>query len=183
MKIITIFIIFLILVGCKESNESSHILLLKVDYTTYAFEGGKEIPISDDVAGADTIPIDLDYNAPGDFGDVTLYYKPTNEMIFSGEIIWMGLGEISFPRSFDPADSYSQLNLPIEKPENSMFQYIPNGSGINTVAYDSVWIGIQNLKIVQKYMNSGKKIGFFIYTPSVGAGNPADWDYLVIMNK
>jgi hypothetical protein len=33
------------------------------------------------------------------------------------------------------------------------------------------------------YANSHKKVAVYLYTPSVGIGNPADWYYLVFVEQ
>lgn len=186
MKQFLIFICIILLFGCSnddESNKTSSIVLLQVDYVTNVFEGGKEISISEAISSPDTIPISIDYNAPGDFGSIALYYQPTNEMIFNGTIIWMGLGQISFPNDFVSAGNFSQMDSEIEQPDSTKFQTVFYDLYNQSIDYANIWNAINNLELVANYLNGHKKIGLFLYTPSVGAGNPNDWDWFVILNK
>jgi len=181
-----IAIVLLILLGCTKDDElinSNRIVLLKVDYMTEVFEGGKEIILSNNSPDTDTLPINVIYYPPGDFGNITLYYQPTNEMIFDGSIIWMGTGHINFPEEFDSAESFSKLETEIEQPEISEFQIIFYELNYQPIDYTEIWSAINKLEIVSDYLKSNKKIGLFLYTPSVGVGDPNEWDWFVIMNK
>lgn len=186
MKKFAIFIGIVLLFGCSKDDESkvsNTILLLQVDYMTNVFEGGKEIPISFCNSSSDTIPISVDYKEPGDFGSIALYYQPTNEMIFNGTIIWMGTGKKSFPNDFNSADSFLKLGSEIEQPNITRFQITYYNLYNQPIAYTNLWNAINKLEIVADYLNSNKKIGLFLYTPSVGVGNPNEWDWFVILSK
>ena len=60
------------------------------------------------------------------------------------------------------------------------FAYYPD-----TIDYSSIWNSISNLEIVNNYLNTNPngKINLFLYTPSVGIGNPADWDWYIILKN
>jgi hypothetical protein len=45
-----------------------------------------------------------------------------------------------------------------------------------------IWMEIADLAIVSEYMNAQLQVGLYLYTPSVGIGNPADWDWFVLPN-
>ena len=166
----------------QETLASNTILLLKVDLMTYTFEGAKELELSSEISDSETIPLYVDYAPPGDFGNIALYYEG-EELIFDGSIIWMGLGEISYPESFDPPSSFSELNSTIPLPDTTRFQLIFNDFNYPSIDYSLIWNAINKLEIVNDYHESYKNIGLFLYTPSVGIGDPNDWDWFVIMNK
>ena len=86
-----IFILFAVLVfSCDNDsepvilNEANKVILLKVDFLTNEFEGGKEFEFST----SESFTISSTYNTPVDFGDIQLYYNELNEKIFDGTIIW-----------------------------------------------------------------------------------------------
>lgn len=184
-RIVFIFLIALLFNGCKkdEVENTNGILLLQVDYMTNVFEGGKELMILNNINNSDSIPIEIDYKAPGDFGNITLYYEPSGEMIFDGSIIWMGTGEIKFPKEFLTADKFPVMDTFIEEPERTKFQTIFYNLNNQSINYSVIWSSINKLEIVEDYLKSNKKIGLFLYTPSVGVGNPNEWDWFVILNK
>lgn len=182
LLILSIFILSSCSKGDKDNltEDYNSIVILKVDYVTYKFEGGYEQQINSEITNTDTIPITIKYKAPGDFGNISLYYKPTNDLLFDGSIIWMGTGTIKYPETFIPAKSYSLLEDPIAKPKVSTFKCI---FGTPPTDYSSIWNSINNLQIVSNCLDSKKKIDLFLYTPSVGVRNPNDWDWIIVMNR
>ena len=185
MNKMLLFISFIFLLGCTESEieKSNKIVLLQVDFMTNVFEGAKEQNFSSNISSSDTIPISIDYKAPGDFGSITLYYQPTSEMVFDGTIIWMGTGQIKYPENFISPEKFSKLETSIDLPDISKFQTIFYNLHNQSIDYASIWSSINKLEIVADYLKSNKKIGLFLYTPSVGVGDPYEWDWFVIMNK
>lgn len=187
-------LLFLLLIGIffscdkNDGNENQEtkntIVLLKVDFLTSVFEGGKELEFS----SSSDFTISSNYKAPGDFGDVQLFYDEFNEKLFEGTIIWMGLGERSYPEVIDLPVSFSILTDSLPLPEIDMFEnvmYSENAYYPDTIQYSDIWKAISNLEIVLNYRNSNpnEKINLFLYTPSVGIGNPADWNWYVILKN
>jgi len=66
------------------------------------------------------------------------------------------------------------------QPDDSRFQKIFSELPFD---YSKIWKSISNLCIVAEYLKNNKKIGLLLYTPSVGVGDPHDWDWYVIMSK
>jgi hypothetical protein len=187
----TIFILLVALIfSCDNDcepilqNEANKVILLKVDFLTNEFEGGLEFEFST----SESFTISSTYNPPGDFGDIQLYYNELDEMIFDGTIIWLGTGEISYPEEIDAPGNFSTLDENLELPESSLFEtvmydefaYYPEN-----IDYSGIWNSIGNLEIVQNYMNSNPqgKINLFLYTPSVGIGEPAEWDWYIYIKN
>ena len=167
-----------------EANIENKVLLLKVDYETNAFEGGVELVFPE----ADTFTISADYNAPGDFGDITLNYEEVGQPLFMGSIIWMGTGFMVYPCAMNMPDEFVSLVSPVPMPAIDQFEkvmydefaYYPD-----PINYAAVWDAIDNLVQVQAYRqsNPNAKVNLFLYTPSVGVGNPAEWDWYVILKN
>ncbi|MDR6969491.1 hypothetical protein J2X31_003524 [Flavobacterium arsenatis] len=161
--------------------QDNKVLLLKVDYTTNVFEEGKELTFSDTTA---TFTVETEYQTPADFGGIQLYYQELDAKIFDGTIHWMGLGTISYPESFDPASSFdvvltNDFVFPTEGFENV---FNPNQE---TYDYQTVWSAVQSLVKVREYLfsNPDATAKIFLYTPSVGIGNPAEWDWIIILKN
>ena len=87
-------------------QEDNRVLILKVDYLTFSFEGGNELLFDD----TSSFNISSNYNPPGDFGDIQLYYEEFDELIFDGTIIWMGTGNRSYPETMNPAINFEIIN-------------------------------------------------------------------------
>lgn len=175
-------IILLIISSCtKDKTQNSSIALLKIDYTTNIFEGGVVFQYPIATTASDSLPINVTYVDPGDFGGLTCTYSPTGDIIFDGSIIWSGTGNINFPTQFNSPSTFPQ-SPPIPVPDTNEFQILHYLSN-EAIDYTSIWNAVSQLDIVNDYLLSGKKVGLFLYTPSVGAGNPAEYDWFIILNK
>ena len=189
-NILLLTIIGLFAISCSEDDSTTvtdsaqnKVVLLQVDYLTNAFEGGKELIFPE----ADDFTISYDYNSPGDFGDVTLKYEEVDQPLFAGGIIWMGTGERTFPESIDGVLSFPAMGNTVAMPELDDFQMV-NYTGYEypeNIAYQPLWNAVDNLQIVKEYRdaNPNAKVNVFLYTPSVGFGNPAEWDYYIILKN
>lgn len=157
-------------------------LMLKVDYTTNAFEGGTELTFADTDETAFTI--DVDYQTPSDFGWVRMFYTEVNTKFFDGEIHWMGLGNLNYPEDFDPATSFAYVLTEDFITPAGGFDNIFNPSG-QEYDYQLPWSQVQGLVKVRQYLatNPTASAKIFLYTPSVGIGDPADWDWIIILKS
>lgn len=190
-KTILFVLLLMFLVSCKtdensleDINKTNKVVLLKVDFLTNVFEGGKEI----DFLESSSFTISSTYNAPGDFGDVQLYFNELNEKIFDGTIIWMGTGEVSYPTEFEEPNTFATISSNLPLPNESMFEnvmYAEFAYYPETIVYSNIWNSIGNLEVVESYQNSNPngKINLFLYTPSVGVGNPEEWDWYIILGN
>lgn len=181
-KLFLLLIITVLAISSCAPETENRILLLKVDYLTSAFEGGKELSMHDNNYQADSLPLTIDYKSPGDFGSITLYFQPTGQRIFDGTIVWMGCGEMNYPASLNDASEFSSISNPVAMPDSTGFQIVHE---IYPADFDksSLWDAVSKLDIVRRYMEAGNKVGIFLYSPSVGVGDPADWDYFLIFRK
>ena len=183
MKIVAILICIICFIGCSNGDELNSIVLLQIDYVTYEFERGKELAVSAEIPDQDTtLPIVFEYQSPGDFGHLKLYYEPSGQMIFYGTIIWMGTGRIIYPVNFNSSDEFPILDRTIPQPDDTQFQIIFPPEDYSD-SYSSIWNAIDDLEIVEDCMSNNKKIGLFLYTPSVGAGDPNEWDWFIVLYK
>jgi hypothetical protein len=167
-----------------ESNRGSavnKVLLLKVDYLTNIFEGGTETTYS---ITPPTFTISVDFKAPGDIGYIKLLYKELNETLFDGGIIWAGLGTIKQPKTIVPSSQFDTVRTTdIIKPAAG-FENIFN-PGNYTYDYTPIWLAVQKLVKVREYLNANPTatVKLFLYTPSVGVGNPADADWIIFIKN
>lgn len=165
----------------RESDLHKDLLISKVDYLTFRYRGFYALNVSGKVQNDSLIPIISEYKAPGDFGGIKLYYKTTQNLLLDGTIIWMGTGVLSFPESFRAGLPETE-GLPY--PGVSRIALL-DASGVyaapeSEFEFQHIWQSISHQKEFQHYYeNSSKKIAIYLYTPSVGVGNPAEWYYLV----
>jgi len=186
MKGIQITVLILVLFSCKKADDrpeplqvtSPMLVLLKVDYLTHQFEGGKVYTFPNSNTVIDSIPINVIYQNPTDFGHITLKYAPTSDTIFDGGIIWMGKGEIRYP-VFEPVSAFSSGTWTSTPPDIATVQTIPaDWRPFADSTIKQAWSGIERLHITGQMSASNAKTGLFLYMPSVGVGNPADWDFI-----
>ncbi|WP_422104895.1 hypothetical protein [Winogradskyella sp.] len=183
-------LLFLIFVSCADDDDNnidpaSEVLLLQVDFMTNTFEGGKKYVFDSSV---ESFTISSNYQAPGDFGNIALYYDELNEMIFDGSIVWMGTGQRSFPENLINPDDFQNNTNPVPMPSEANFQtvmyddfaYYPD-----TIDYSAIWNSISNLQEVTDFRNNNpnSEINLFLYTPSVGIGDPNEWDWVLFLKK
>lgn len=188
-KFLTFFALIALLCSCTSEEdgdptiapEENKVLLLKVDYTTNTFEGGKELTFSDTTSAFN---IEVEYQELGDFGGIQLYYQELDEKIFDGTIVWDGTGEITYPESFLPANSFevtltNDFVFPTEGFENV---FNPTQESYD---YQTIWSAVQSLVKARQFVlsNPDAKARIFLYTPSVGIGNPAEWDWIIILKN
>ncbi|MES2488027.1 MAG: hypothetical protein V4581_19020 [Bacteroidota bacterium] len=169
--------------------DANKVLALKVDLLTNTFEGGKVLEFE---GPTDTFTISADYNVPGDFGDITLKYNEVDANLFEGTIHWMGLGEITYP-SFELPNAFAAIDNETAMPAANGFEFVSYGSefGSPSPYYEenadlaAIWDAVDNLQLVKDYRitNPNAKVQLFLYTPSVGVGNPAEWDWIIFLKN
>lgn len=187
-----LFILFVLLTlfsSCTEesvtvadnTSEPNKVLLLKVDYLTNTFQGGKETTYAEN---SNSFTISHQIVAPVDFGNIKLKYDEINEIIFDGDIVWMGLGQINYPQNMLAANQFEAvLTDDIIFPTTNFHHILPEPNLSNN--YNQVWMAVQNLVKVRQYLISNPTgvVHLYLYTPSVGVGNPADWKWIILMKN
>lgn len=178
--------------SCKDKAQddqegvSKKLVMLKVDYLTHDFEGGQLIELGQYTNLSDTLPLIVNYIAPSDFGSLSVYYNSNSatSLVFDGSLVWMGLGSRTFPASLVNGADFPLLSAPLPAIDSTEFKVIHYDLAPQQIYYDSIWDGIKNLEIVGFVRStSTTKMSLFLYRPSDGAGDPADWDWYIIMEK
>lgn len=189
-KILFIIFIFVSLFSsCTDENSTpaenttqpNKVLLLKVDYLTNTFQGGKETTYTEN---SNSFTISHQSVPAGDFGNIKLKYDEINQILFDGDIIWMGLGQIHYPQNMLAANQFEAvLTADIVFPSTSFNHILPQSNLSNN--YNQVWMAVQNLVKVRQYLISNPTgvVHLYLYTPSVGVGNPADWKWIILMKN
>lgn len=169
----------------ENADLQKHILISKVDYLTFRYKGFYALNVTDKLNSGREIPFVADYQSPGDFGYIKLFYRNTNNLLMDGTIIWSGCGELNFPESFRAGQRLSNV-LPY--PGQSRIAFINEEGHYTTVSDDTelqrIWHTLSRQKEFRHYFgNTSKKVAVYLYTPSVGVGNPADAYYLVFTEQ
>lgn len=172
--------------GENEDNITKTLVLLKVDYLTHDFEGGQLVELPPFTNLSDTLPLIVDFVAPSDFGRLSIYYNSISpsQLVFDGSLVWAGLGSRSFPATLANGVDFPLLSSPLGNIDSTEFKVIHYDLAPQQIYYDSIWDGIKNLEIVGFVRStSTTKMALFLYRPSNGAGDPADWDWYILMEK
>jgi hypothetical protein len=173
----------IIFISCtkKDPELKGHLLILKVDYSQPAFEGGKELSLPYNVSPVGKFPLTGVFDGEWDFAHQAILYTPTNDTVFYGGVYWMGKGEITIPKNFNKADNYEMAPL-FSKPAAfpsvmNVLNQAPSFTGLSSTDYHAAWDQIKNLKIVQQYVNRKAQIAMYLYPPTVGMfdPDPAKW--------
>ena len=167
-------------------NDSSQptinkVLMLTVDYTTNTFKGGKELGFSEKT---NAFTITYEYKQPGDFGHIKLFYNEINELLFFGTIIWSGCGKMEFPQNLLDANQFQAVDTDDYVVPKNGFENIFDQFNI-TFDYELIWSRVQFLVKAREYLlsNPEQVVKMFLYTPSVGVGNPEDWYWIVFLTQ
>lgn len=186
-----LFILLSILLGCSSDELNSNVdldadapnqvLLLKVDYTSNTFEGGAILSFKEQT---ESFTIENEYTPPGDFGSIKLFYKELNKQVFFGTIHWMGLGEAQYPEKWELPNKFSATSSEdFVQPHNGFVNvFDPQDQKPD---HSKAWLSVQYLVKVREYLtaNPNQTVQLFLYTPSVGVGNPEDWYWVFFLKK
>ncbi|MBC8323377.1 MAG: T9SS type A sorting domain-containing protein [Candidatus Marinimicrobia bacterium] len=170
-------------------DDSASFGILICDYETSVFEEGTvlNVPLC---TGCDSngFPLEVLYQSPGDFGWIQFNYTETGDTVFYGTIVWMGLGEINFPDSLYPADSFYVDTSYAADPDSIHYW---SSWGASTIEEDvflqsaaASYEQIRNLAIVHEFAEYPYQIVAFMYTPTVGATDltVAKWIFFLFRN-
>ena len=193
MKKNKIFLLILLLIFFQNQLRSQTDTIIKdeylnfatliVDYDTYNFEGGNlsYYQICNSCTN-DSLPFDIVFNPPGDFGDITYRIQTTFDTVFFGTIVWAGTGQMYYPNNFDLNYPFNTSDTLIEKPINIEYFGI-NGTKVNDDTSfiqkaDSAWDKIDSLEITKLFAEKNYKAGIFLYAPTVGPNPTKDFIYI-----
>jgi hypothetical protein len=168
-------------------NTENKVLLLKVDLLGNTFEGGTELIFPD----AEGFTLEHEYVSPGDFGSIKLKYEETGGTIFDGTIVWNGHGQMTYPEALEAPNTFSVTDNEVPMPSDSQFEVVEYagegeiGFPLMSIDMEAIWGSVSHLQQVEAYRasNPNAKVHLFLYAPSVGIGDPAQWDWFVILKN
>ena len=188
---ISIIISMFLLAACSDDKKNDNVkvsqmmMLLKVDYTTNTFQGGAQIELAPYDNLNDSIPLQVNYTEPADFGSLSVYYEPSNGLLFDGSIILDSLGQVNYPASFFPAADFTVLDEAMPVIDESTFQLVHYELDGTPIDYAAIWDAVRDLQNVNFYRlsNVNSKIGLFLYTPNTETGDQSEWSWYLIFEK
>jgi hypothetical protein len=188
MRTFFIAVVICLFSSCTNKDDLStristvtKVLMLKVDYLTNTFEGGKEIIYA---TASSTFTTSVQYKEPSDFGNLKIKYQELNEILFDGDIIWAGTGSIHLPQNIIPASQFDTVTTAdIGNPPGGFENIFNPGNFVSN--YTAVWASVQKLVKVREYLKASPNasIKLFLYTPSVGGLDLAKADWIVFIKN
>ena len=170
------------------------ILIAKVDYVTFEYEGFYSMNVTNKLNEGNEIPFLMDYVETDTYGHVKIYYRDESNLLMYGDKILMGTGELHFPDTFVKGgniDTYVPeytMKHRLEYPGNDRISYIDN-NGIYTTDINPdfhepdlryIW---QTLSECEEFMSfferTTKKVAVYPYTN----GYFYDWSYFVFVER
>ena len=119
-------------------------VLLKVNFVDYTFEGAQTINLSSPFLLQDSLPIDVDFKLPTDFGYLKLIHQPNNDTLFQGVMIAIGTGGVIRPTFLAPTNFPNAVDS-IAMLDSTRFQGLFNLQNIYPYEYAQVWNAIDKL--------------------------------------
>jgi len=178
--------------SCSEDDDGTPLpstpsaLLLQIDYQTMAFEGGFRFNniAYDQSVGQDSFPAEVVYTPPGDFGDLTIRLMPPNQApdtLFFGTIVWSGTGAVQQPTPLVPANDFTETDAIVPIGSVDAFNLNPYQDP-DSISVEVLYNQVSQLTEVANILaQPGSRMAWFWYPRSVGVGEPAEWDYYLIV--
>lgn len=189
-----LFAVLLSMTACEEDSvspppedkpawwlepDSMNLGILVLDYVTYEFMGGRVDHFAlCDTCDRDSLPLEVIYNPPVDFGDITFRYTHTGDTVLYATVVWNGWGTIEYPAEFLPPSEFERLPWIFAPPMS--FEYYYNGGRTDPFeAADTAWSRVASLDIVGEFAKSDYRVGVYLHEAS--AGSPyRDEDHWVV---
>ncbi len=184
--LVIIFLLSLTLhINCfSQSDSVVHIATMVVNYRTYKFEGCHISNYVCPKCTMDSLPFQIEYQSPGDFGGILIKLKSTTDTIFSGSIIWMGTGQIAYPKKFNSKYPFNYVNKTTAKAANitylDMNGVVTNDSTIIQKA-DSAWNAIKSISLMKNIAIKKHKVAIYFYPPRLGKFDPYMAKWIVLL--
>lgn len=163
-----------------------NLAVLVLDYLSYEFEEGA-LNYYPPCEGCDTdsLPFDVVFVSPGDFGSIAFRYTDTGDTLLYGSIIWMGLGTLEYPENFLPATRFGKLSGAAREPGAKEYYniYPPLSPAEFEARADTAWAAVNRLDITWDFAMKNYRAGFYLYPPSVGAFDPRAAKWIVYLYR
>lgn len=161
--------------------DSMNLGILVLDYLTYKFEGGRlDYFAPCDTCDRDSIPCEVIYNPPVDFGDITFRYTVTGDTVLRATTVWMGVGRIVYPKEFHGPEQFQKLTS--FAPEPTDFEYFWNSGRVDSFAgVDSAWATVRRLDIVHELAEGGYRAGIYLHGAGSAPSRPEHNNWVIFL--
>ncbi|MEJ2721138.1 MAG: hypothetical protein P8181_08340 [bacterium] len=168
------------------ADDSMNLAVLVSDFESYDFEKGA-LNFYEPCGSCDTsaLPFDVIYRAPADFGDIAFEYNETGDTLFYGTLVWLGQGEILFPRTYFGNEQFKRVaRLRREPLTVKYFNIVPQfEESVFEAAADSAWREVRTLDIVDEFAKKPYRVGIYLYAPALGVFDPSAAKWIVFVYR
>ncbi len=178
-------------------KNKANIVTLKLNYKTYAFEGGNLSGYDCIDCQNDTMPLKCYAKSPVDYGAMYFSFISTNDTVFYSTLLWMAVGTILKPAPFTTSGIFENGNILAGQPvtyrmvdpfvNTSPLVYLGGFQFLDPIEIktekaarqkDTIWNYIDSLKVLQLFRDKNYHAIVFPYHPAHGWYNPDDqFDY------
>lgn len=186
MKSVIILFFSIVFFSCSSDDDSvetpsaDKVVMAVVDFETNVFEGGYVY----DLLNYNST-FNINYTSIPDLyteaSVLEIFYVEQQTLLFSGSIIWMGIGERIFPsqlQAFTPV-----LTLDYVYPVNGF--ETNNSYTEQSLDYDSAWSAAQANVEVRAALNANPNqvVKAFFYSPAIGLEQPEYAKYIFFLKN
>jgi hypothetical protein len=159
--------------------DSMNLGILVLDYISYELKGGRVDHFAlCDTCDRNSLPFEVTYRPPMDFGSITFTYTETGDTILYATTIWNGVGAIEVPEDMLPPGDFKQTSWRFAPP--TTFEYYSNeGKTSPSAAADTAWSHVASLDVVGTFAKSDFRVGIYHHGASHASWLP-EYDSWVI---
>jgi hypothetical protein len=167
-----------LLYGCETGEVTSpdtqyrELLLLQQSDSTRELEGGVRYGFPDGGDLGESLPVSLKMMIGPDFNTMRVQHIATQTVVFSGTIYPYASGQRMVPAVLDSASTFIRQNsLPMIDPATvTWLTPMPDSTG---EILGGLWTKIDDLKLVERFINGPHLTGVFHYDPSISSADDA----------
>ena len=168
------------------NTDSLNLIILTVDFLSYAFEGAslEYYPMySQGLLDSFTFIFErVPYS--GQWGSFeTFLHSETLDTFFCGLSIHQGSGKMVYPKMLTSPDNFSKINEYIPPPTSKrhIIETTYLQPAVFKIKADSAWSSIQTLDVVKGFSINDYHISLYLFTPDVGGVDPNSARWIIFM--
>lgn len=163
-----------------ETTTNDKVVMAIVDFETNVLEGGYvyDFPTYNSTFTLDYLSYPYENT---EATDIELIYAEQQSLLFSGSIIWMGIGQRSQPNQLQ--DLTPVLTLDYVYPVNGFETNSTNTD--QTLSFVSAWSAVQATTEVRAALNANPNqvVKAFFYSPAIGLEQPEYAKYIFFLKN
>jgi hypothetical protein len=172
----------------QPSYNQIEVALLVLDYNTLEIQGHKWFTFQKNYLDTfKLLPFDFVNHFAGDFGNFSCTVANSTDTVTAGSIIWMGKGQMNFPKKLDSTSYNDSQYFSLLTPKS--IQYFNNFLGESKEKKEyllqtaKVFNKIKKLELLSGFNNNNYKLGYYLYTPRIGKTDYSVAKWIVFLER